>query len=125
MDTAADFAINLGRVSRRWGARLDERLKHTGLTQARWLALLNLSRTGPVSQRALAENMGIEGPTLVRLLDHLEQQGLIARHECDADRRVKEVHLTAAAEPLLDEITRIAAALRRELFADVPPDDLA
>jgi len=69
--------------------------------------------------------IGIEGPTLVRLLDHLEQQGLIERRGSDADRRVNVIHLTDRAKPLLDEITRIAAELRRELLADIPAGDLA
>ena len=33
MDIGAGFAMELGRVSRRWRTRLDERLKHTGLTR--------------------------------------------------------------------------------------------
>lgn len=125
MMTTEEFALQLGRVSRRWRSRLDERLKHVGLTQARWATLLHLSRTGPVSQRELAGTIGIEGPTLVRLLDGLERQGLIERHACGSDRRVKMVHLTDKAQPILQEITRIAGQLRAELLADIPPDDLA
>jgi len=125
MSPVEEFALELSRVSRRWRARLDERLKHTGLTQARWVTLLYLANTGPVSQRELAGMIGIEGPTLVRLLDHLEQQGLIERRGSDADRRVNVIHLTDRAKPLLDEITRIAAELRRELLADIPAGDLA
>lgn len=119
------FALELGRVSRRWRARLDERLRAIGLTQARWTTLLQLSRGGAsLTQRELAERVGIEGPTLVRLLDALEAQGLIKRCAVQGDRRAKHVRLTEAAEPLLLEINRIAAELRRELLSDVRPDDL-
>jgi len=124
MDLELELAFELGRVSRRWRTRLDERLKHTGQTQARWMALLQLSRSGPVSQRELAERVGVEGPTLVRLLDNLEEQGLIERQACEDDRRVKLVHLTPAADPVLKEITRISAELRHELLADVPQEKL-
>lgn len=124
MKVDEQFAIELGRVSRQWRKRLDERLKKTGLTQARWLVLLHLSRVGSLSQRDLAETVGIEGPTLVRLLDSLEGQGLIERRLCGDDRRVKRIHLTAAARPLLAEITAIAAALRRQVLAEVDGDEL-
>ena len=77
MNVGEQFAIELGRVSRQWRKRLDERLKHTGLTQARWMVLLHLSRTGPMSQRELAETVGIEGPTLVRMLKTLEDAGYV------------------------------------------------
>jgi len=124
MDVGAEFALELGRVSRRWRTRLDERLKHTGLNQARWIVLLQLSMFGSTSQRELAERIGVEGPTLVRVLDRLEDQGLVARRACGDDRRVKHVHLTDAARPVLDEITRISTELRRELLADIPSGDL-
>ncbi len=117
--------MELGRVGRKWRARLDARVKHLGLTQARWIALLQLRRSGPLSQRDLAEQIGVEGPTLVRLLDGLQQGGLIERTATHEDRRVKKIHLTASAYPLIEEITRISDALREELMESVPPEDLA
>jgi MarR family transcriptional regulator for hemolysin len=125
MDPREAFALELSRVSRRWRTRLDERLKVTGLTQARWSTLLHLSRGGDrMTQRELAERVGIEGPTLVRLLDALEAQGLIERLPVEGDRRAKHIRLTEAAQPLLAQINRIAADLRREIFADLHTDDL-
>lgn len=124
MNVGEQFALELGRVNRQWRKRLDERLKHTSLTQARWLVLLHLSRAGPLSQRELAEIVGIEGPTLVRMLDSLEGQGLVERRVGEEDRRVKQVHLAEAARPLLAEITSIAATLRRELLAEVADGEL-
>ena len=124
MDIGEQFAIELGRVGRHWRKRLDERLKHADLTQARWLALLHLSRTGPMSQRELAELLSVEGPTLVRVLDKLEQQGLVERRASGEDRRVKLIHLAQAAHPVLDEITSISTGLRNELLAQVADDEL-
>jgi MarR family transcriptional regulator for hemolysin len=124
MDVGAEFAIELGRVSRRWRTRLDERLKHMDLTQARWLVLRHLSETGPISQRELADRIGVEGPTLVRGLDRLEDLGLVARRACGDDRRVKHVHLTDGAGPVLDEINRISIELREELLAGIAPMDI-
>jgi MarR family transcriptional regulator, transcriptional regulator for hemolysin len=125
MDLGEAFALELGRVSRRWRTRLDERLRVTGLTQARWSTLLHLLRGGScITQRELAERVGIEGPTLVRLLDALETQGLIERLPVEGDRRAKHIRLTEAAQPLLSEIDRIAGDLRRAIFADLHKDDL-
>lgn len=124
MDIGQEFAIEIGRVSRQWRKRLDERLKQTGLTQARWVVLLQLSQTGPVSQKDLAGIVGVEGPTLVRVLDKLEQQGLVERKACGDDRRVKHIYLTDTARPVLARITEIAAVLRKELLEDVADEDL-
>lgn len=126
MSVEDDFVGELGRVNRKWRARLDERLRHTGLTQARWLALFQISRRdgAKLTQRELAEILGIEGPTLVRILDGLEGQGLIERCPVANDRRAKTVQLTEAAKPLIVEIERIAGDLRRELLGRFGRDEL-
>ncbi len=118
--------FELGRMARLWRARLDERLAPLGLTQARWVTLLYLSRGGddPL-QRDLAQGIGVEGPTLVRVLDGLERMGLIERRERAGDRRAKTVHLTAAASPVLKDIARVAAGLREEVLTGLSDDELA
>lgn len=119
------FATELSNLGRRWRNRLNERLKHTGLTQARWSTLLLLSRAGGrVTQRELAELAAIEGPTLVRLLDALESQGLVERLPVADDRRAKHIRLTPSAKSLLEDINRIAADLRQEVLEGVQPADL-
>jgi MarR family transcriptional regulator, transcriptional regulator for hemolysin len=126
MVVESNFATELALVSRKWQARLDERLKHTGLTVARWQALLQISRNDqPLTQRELAGQLKIEGPTLVRILDGLEARGLIERRAVSADRRAKALVLTAAALPIIGQIARIADALRHELLAGFNHDELA
>ncbi len=74
------FGTLLAQTSRAWRAELDRRLSHLGLSQARWLVLLHLARhRDSPTQRELAQSVGVEGPTLARLLDGLESQGLVRR----------------------------------------------
>lgn len=124
MDIGISLGLQIGQVSRKWRKRLNERLKDTGLSEARWVILLRLSLLGPVSQGDLAEQIGIQGPTLVRLLDALEGQGLIERRAGEGDRRVKRIHLTRKAQPVLARITAISDALRGELLGGVSRADL-
>lgn len=102
-------------LSRRWRAHFDERLKPSGLTLARSTVLYWLSQLpGVVTQRELAELVGIEGPTLVRQLHALESQGLVERVPVPADRRAKGIKLTDKALPMLEELNRIANDMSRE-----------
>ena len=121
----SEFANELARVARQWRTRLDAQFRGLGLTQARWRTLIELSANGPVTQRDLAGYLGVEGPTLVRLLDGLETQGLIERRSCPDDRRANLVHLTKAAGPVLDEIRGIADETRQEILAGIPTKDLS
>lgn len=125
MDIQEDLALALARVSRSWRAKLDDRLRSLGLTQARWVTLLQLSRASEdLTQRELACLVGVERATIGRLLDGLESQGLIERRAVEGDRRAYHVHLTPAASPVLKDINCISHALRRELLADIPIEDL-
>jgi MarR family transcriptional regulator for hemolysin len=120
------FGMQLAHMSRGWRAELDRRLAGLGLSQARWLVLLHLARFGePPTQRELAQSVGVEGPTLARLLDSLEAQGLVERQAVIEDRRAKKIMLCPPARPLIEQIETIANALRAELFMGVDEEELS
>jgi MarR family transcriptional regulator for hemolysin len=117
--------MQLAHMSRGWRAELDRRLADLGLSQARWLVLLHLSRfKQPPTQRELAQSVGVEGPTLARLLDSLENQGLVRRQAVPEDRRAKKILLDPTAQPLIEKIETIATALRHELFEGIDEEEL-
>lgn len=119
------FGMQLAHISRGWRAELDRRLADLGLSQARWLVLLHLARfEEPPTQRELAQSVGVEGPTLARLLDSLESGGLVQRQAVPEDRRAKKILLSDTALPLIEKIETIANALRAELFEGVDDTDL-
>lgn len=119
-----EFAREIAIIARRWRVRLDERLAGLQMSQARWVALhwLNLSPEG-ISQANLAERTAVEAPTLVRVIDQLERQGLVERRSSASDRRVNLLFLTAAALPLVDRIGEIAEELRQEVMVDVSAEE--
>ncbi len=113
-------------LSRVWRTRLDQRLKPLGLSQVQWRVLLLLSRVQePLVQRELADRIGIEGPTLVQLLDRMARRGWVERRPSPHDRRCKTVHLTPKARGVVQKIRSVTRAFRRELFTAVKPAELA
>jgi MarR family transcriptional regulator for hemolysin len=78
-----------------------------------------------VRQKDLAAALGIEGPSLVRLLDGLERRGLIERREDGADRRARGIHLTHDGRELQKRVARTSATVQRRVLSAVEPDDLA
>lgn len=119
------FGMQLAQITRGWRAELDRRLADMGLSQARWLVLLHLARfKEPPTQRELAQSVAVEGPTLARLLDSLETQGLVQRQAVLEDRRAKKIVLCDTALPLIERIEAIATALRIELFEGIDEEDL-
>ncbi len=119
------FAMQLAQLSRGWRAELDRRLADLGLSQARWLVLLHLARFDHLpTQRELAQSVAVEGPTLARLLDSLEAQGLVHRQPAPGDRRAKLITLAAPARPLIEKIEAISTQVRQEAFAGIDDEEL-
>ncbi len=117
--------ITISRTARTWRTKLDERLSPLGLTQARWLVLMHLSRMGGESlQKELAFIVGVEGPTLVRVLDGLERIGLVQRLGVEGDKRARLIRLTPKADSVISDIMRIGIKLRGEALAGISDEDL-
>src|SRR5258706_7557384 len=103
----AEFALLITRLGRLWRREVDQAVAAHGLSQATAIPLVVLSRRGKsVRQCVLAEEMGIEGPSLVRLIDLLQAEGLVERREDPTDRRGKRVHLSGLGEMRADTVNR-------------------
>ena len=67
-------------------------------------------------QGTLAEYVGIEGPSLVRLLDQLCAAGLARRDEDPHDRRAKTISLTAAGRAVTAKMEEDLRTLRAQVL---------
>jgi MarR family transcriptional regulator for hemolysin len=124
-DPAQNFGFRLARITRRLRQAVDAELHAYGLTEATWRPLVYLGRLGEgIRQKELAQSLGIEGPSLVRLLDGLERRGFIERREDEADRRARGIYLTPSGRELQKRVLGISDAVQRRLLAAVPPADL-
>ncbi|MBV8047697.1 MAG: MarR family transcriptional regulator [Paludibacterium sp.] len=120
------FSDALIYLLKNWRSTLDARFRPFGLSQARWHVLLKLLRASQsLAQCDLAERVGIEPASLVRLLDALEHEGLVRREADPQDRRAKRITLTEAGRALALELAAIADVMREELLGSIPPEALA
>jgi MarR family transcriptional regulator for hemolysin len=78
----------------------------------------------PVRQVALAELTGIEGPSLVRLLDQLCAANLVRRDEDPDDRRAKIISLTDEGRTVTAKIEKELIGLRADVLNNVTREDL-
>ncbi|SES13789.1 MarR family transcriptional regulator [Rhizobium sp. NFR03] len=110
-------------VNRKLRAVFDAKVRERGLTLSRARALFVLSRRDGLNQRELAEELAIETPTIVRLLDGMETQGFIERRVEKSDRRAKQIHMTPMGRALAEEIEVIACGIRADLLSGVSLKD--
>lgn len=118
------FAEALHLAAHGWRTTLDRRLRPHGYSRSRWMALLHVSRHDGITHRELAERLGIEAPTLARLVDRMESEGMLERRPSATDRRVKHLHLTANARGDVRNIKESAAGLRHELLDGLEPNEI-
>ncbi len=67
---------------------------------------------GPVTQGQLAALLDVSPATVVQMVDHLEQRGLLTRQRDSADRRVYRLHLTEQGEGALEQATTTAGGVQ-------------
>jgi MarR family transcriptional regulator, transcriptional regulator for hemolysin len=125
-DARARLAPLVAHVAREWRRAVDGRLQVYGLTEATWLPLLRIARSEtPMRQNELAASLSLDGSSVVRLLDALENSGLIERSEDQADRRAKSLGLTARGRRTVDRVERVSQDIRDVVLGDVLDEDLA
>jgi len=124
-DLEERFSGALHNTSRAWRQALDRRLKYLGVSQASWMTIAVAAKARlPLSQSELADSLGVEGATMVAMIDRLVKAGFVVRQPSSTDRRVKRVVLTESGNLLYDKVRAEAAAFRKELLANVDPKKL-
>lgn len=114
----------LSSFNRKLRAVFDAEVKEKGLTLPRTRGLFAVSRRDGLNQRELAEELELETPTVVRLLDAMESQGFIERRSDNIDRRTKQIHLTEFGKGVADDIENVASTLRQKLLGEVDAADI-
>lgn len=101
-------------VSRQMRRRFDERARITGATGAQWRTLKILERHEGLNQGQLAELLEVEPITACRMIDRLEEGGLVERRRDPADRRAWRIFLTDKARPMLADLHDVAGEMIEE-----------
>ena len=88
---------NLRRTARLVTQLYEQALRHAGITASQFTLLQTLKLAPGISQRQLAEFLGIDSTTLTRTLALLRKRGWLSARPA-ADRRVLRLELTKAGE---------------------------
>jgi MarR family transcriptional regulator for hemolysin len=123
--TLLQLTATLAVTSRAYKSAVDKVAADYGLSQATGLPVLLIGRLrGGVRPGVLADAIGLEASSLVRLVDHLIESGLLERRDDPLDRRAKILELTAEGKKTADLMERALIPFRRELFSGFEPADV-
>ncbi len=106
-------------VAHRIRLKIDEALKPFDLTRVSWLAIGIVARHGRLSQSQLAEALELGSPSTGKLVDRLEERGLVERVRDPQDRRSNLLTVTEAARRLLKDLEPVGEDLREDVLQNL------
>jgi len=101
-------------VSRLLRRSFDEKARTIGVTRPQWRVLTLLARREGINQGGIADLLEVEPITLSRMIDRLQEAGLVERRADPNDRRAWQLFLTDKATPIIAQLKACAV----ELFED-------
>jgi DNA-binding MarR family transcriptional regulator len=116
--------FEIGETAHALRKAFDRRAVGLGVTRAQWKVLFKLTRYPGMRQIELADMLDIEPITLSRIIDRLEDGGLVERVADPADRRAWRLHVTVKAQPLVEKLRALAAEMTANAFAGIDPKDI-
>jgi MarR family transcriptional regulator for hemolysin len=122
--TEPPVGLQLGNTAKAVSRAFNDVLAEAGGTLPVWLILSSAKAEDRRTQLELARAVGIEGPTLTRHLDGLEEAGLVRRQRDAADRRAMRVELTDAGEELFQRLRQAVVAFNRRLTDGLSEQEL-
>lgn len=120
-----DFTADIAVSHRLWKKMSRHVVAGHGVTEAQAIPLVWIGRMGEnVHQNVLADRCGLEGASLVRLLDDLQKAELVTRTPDPNDRRANLLRLTPSGKATAGEIETAMDRFREDLLAKAAPADV-
>jgi len=119
------FTSALQPTKQAWQQAATSALAVSGLSVSLASPLLLVSLLGDgVSQREIAEKIGVHPGALVRTLDKAEQSELLERRSIPGNRRAQGIYLLPKGRQLAVKMEGAMEALRTRLLKGIPKDEL-
>ncbi len=127
--TKYDFENSVGFIvnntAKSFQKSLDIELRrNAGVTLSQWRVVGALVLQPGLTQKEIADKMGIEGATLVPVIDKMEKDGLLKRKPDLIDRRANRIYLTSKADSLWESMTECALKIRRSSTKNISDNDI-
>ena len=118
--------LNIVRTSATMTDDMEELLKQRGITNTQYNVLRILRGAEPdgLCRNELRDRMLTRMPDVTRLLDRMEEAGLVARSRDNEDRRLVSTRITPAGRKLVDELDAPVQAYHRTRMAHVSDEQL-
>ena len=95
-----------------------------GITITQSKVIFALYLHSGLTQRELADKIGVESPTLVPIIDKMEEDGYVQRKFDPQDRRIKRVYTTSKTDLLWDSMMECATQIKKVSTKEVSEQEI-
>lgn len=113
----------LAQVARLMRRAFDERAREIGVTKPQWQVLGVLQRFQGINQGGLADILEVEPMTAGRMIDRMQEAGLVERRADPADRRAWRLHLTRRGSEIIELLQPLSLDTSEEALEGISPAD--
>ncbi len=113
----------LGDRSRLLRRAFDERVRALGVTGPQARLLFYLTRSEGENQGFYAEELDVEPITLCRMVDRMEESGMVERRRSPADRRAWQLFLTERSREVMPALRACTDQLLEDMLAGISLDE--
>jgi MarR family transcriptional regulator, transcriptional regulator for hemolysin len=97
-----------------------------GITFGQWKIIIILANNNDgLSQKEIADKLGLEGPTIILIIDKLEKDGFVKRIVDKNDRRNNRICLTEKTINSLDSMISYALKIKEISIRNIPEQDIS
>ena len=122
-DSSIGFVVN--NTAKAFQKALDAELrKNVGVTISQWRVISALTRQPGITQKEIADKVGIEGSTLVPIIDKMEKDGFVKRKLDSEDRRINRIYLTTKADGLWNSMIECALRIRKLSLKEISEEQI-
>jgi len=98
--------------------------KNAGVSLSQWRVVGALVLQPGLTQKEIADKVGVEGATLVPIIDKMEKEGLLKRKLDSSDRRINRIYLTTKADSLWESMIECALRIRKSSTKNISESDI-
>jgi MarR family transcriptional regulator, transcriptional regulator for hemolysin len=126
-----DFENSIGFIINRTAKTLihtfEQELRNKfGITFGQWKIIIILANNNDgLFQKEIADKLGLEGPTIIPIIDKLEKDGFVKRIVDKNDRRNNRICLTEKTINSLDSMISYALKIKEISIRNIPEQDIS
>ncbi len=127
LDIKLVFAVMSGKVSSAINRRMCRNFRNAGIdiTPEQWSVLVFLWQQDKVTQKAIADATYKDGPSITRLINNMEKQGLVTRTQDLTDRRTNQICLTKKGSDLYEKVHPVTLKTMQEALNGLSEADIS